>query len=155
MVEQWIRRTPDAKSQRCGVAGPERMPASDGLSGRAHASRCRLTLPRLTWLPPLVFVLLLGVLFPSPKPSYADKKTKPENTHIVDINHASVEELTTLPGIGKVTARKIVEFREKNGPFRRLEDLLIIRGISEKRLQQILPRISLGPDPKEPEKKTK
>lgn len=155
MVEQWIRRTPDVKSQRWGFAGPECMPTSDGLTGPAHASPCRLTLPRLTWLPPLVFVLLLGALFSSPKASFADKKTKPENTHIVDINHASVEELTTLPGIGKVTARRIVEFREKNGPFRRLEDLLIIRGISEKRLQQILPRISLGPDPKEPEKKTK
>ncbi|MBZ5536993.1 MAG: helix-hairpin-helix domain-containing protein [Acidobacteriia bacterium] len=103
-------------------------------------------------LPFMFLVLVMGALLSNPNPPYAEKKAGSESTHIVDINHASVEELATLPGIGKVTAQRIVAFREQNGPFRRLEELLIIRGISEKRLKQILPRISLGSDPEKPEK---
>jgi competence ComEA-like helix-hairpin-helix protein len=82
-------------------------------------------------------------------------QSKAGNTSIVDINHAGIEELTTLPGIGKTTAQKIIEFREKNGPFRRVEELLIIRGISEKRLKQIRPRLSLGNEQKPMDSKTK
>jgi competence protein ComEA len=128
------------------------MLTSDDLSGPTHVKLSRLAHGNLIWLPSMLLLFVTGVLVSSPKPFSAVKKTGPESAHIVDINHASVDELATLPGIGKVTARRIVAFREKNGPFRRLEELLIIRGISEKRLQQILPRISLGPDPEKPEK---
>lgn len=55
----------------------------------------------------------------------------------ININHASVEELTKIPGIGPVTAQKIVEFREKNGPIRRPEDLLKIDGIGKKKLEKM------------------
>lgn len=62
----------------------------------------------------------------------------------IDLNRATVSELTTLPGIGKITAQRIVEFREKNGPFQRIEELLIIRGISEKKLKAIQERLTIG-----------
>src|SRR5262249_15555094 len=48
----------------------------------------------------------------------------------VNINQASSEELQTLPGIGPAIAQRIVEYRRKNPPFRKVEELLIIRGIS-------------------------
>ncbi len=61
----------------------------------------------------------------------------------INVNRATIAELTTLPGIGEATAQRIVEYRKKNPPFRRIEELLIIRGISRNRLEQIRHRIRL------------
>jgi competence ComEA-like helix-hairpin-helix protein len=61
----------------------------------------------------------------------------------LNINRATVTELKTLPGVGEATAQRIVEYRTKNPPFRRIEELLIIRGISRNRLEQIRNRIRL------------
>jgi len=63
----------------------------------------------------------------------------------VDINRAGLEELESLPGIGPVLARRILEFRETNGPFRRSRDLLLVRGIGEKRMARLEPYITLTP----------
>ncbi len=56
---------------------------------------------------------------------------------LVNLNTATIEELDELPGIGPVIARRIVEFREKRGGFRRVEELLAIQGISERRWQEL------------------
>jgi competence ComEA-like helix-hairpin-helix protein len=61
----------------------------------------------------------------------------------ININRATVAELKTLPGVGEATAKRIVAYRSKNPPFRRIEELLIIRGISRNRLEQIRTRIRL------------
>ncbi|MBK8466583.1 MAG: helix-hairpin-helix domain-containing protein [Chloracidobacterium sp.] len=55
----------------------------------------------------------------------------------LNINTATAKELEALPYIGRKTAEKIIEFREDNGPFRRVEHLMQIRGISEKRFLEI------------------
>jgi comEA protein len=55
----------------------------------------------------------------------------------LNINTASVEELESLPGIGAVTAQRIVEFRENHGSFARPEDLMIIEGIGEKKYRAL------------------
>ena len=55
----------------------------------------------------------------------------------IDLNHATAEELTALPGIGKVTAGAIVEYRETNGPFTSAEELLLVPGIREATLDAI------------------
>jgi competence protein ComEA len=57
----------------------------------------------------------------------------------IDLNKASVEELDRLPEIGPKLAKAIVEFREKSGPFRRVEELLAVPGISKRRLEKIRP----------------
>ena len=67
----------------------------------------------------------------------------------IDINTASVEQLQQLPGIGPATAKLIFNFRRKSGPFRRPEDLLAIRGISENRFKTIAPYIVVS-QPKAP-----
>jgi len=51
----------------------------------------------------------------------------------LNLNTATAGELQTLPGIGPSLARKIIEFREKKGGFKRIEELLAVPGISEKR----------------------
>ncbi len=59
----------------------------------------------------------------------------------VNVNTATVVELQTVPGVGPSTARDIVRYREKNGPFRRVEELLIIRGMSKKKLARMRPYV--------------
>lgn len=61
----------------------------------------------------------------------------------VAVNTADAEELDTLPGVGEVIARRIMEEREKNGPFYYPEDLMNVKGIGEKTLEKLLPHIRL------------
>jgi len=98
----------------------------------------------------LRFFLVAILLLP---PSAAGQETatrEPTNKQaesselVVDINRASVEEFTKLPGIGPALARRIVAFREKHGPFRRVEDLLAIRGIGHKKWKAIHGYLRVG-----------
>ena|SRR5438552_9315066 len=61
----------------------------------------------------------------------------------ININQATLAELKTLPAVGPVIAGRIVDYRKNNPPFRKVEDLLIIKGISQDRLDRIRNRISL------------
>lgn len=63
----------------------------------------------------------------------------------LDLNTATVDELQQLPGIGPGTAKAIVQFRLKSGPFQRVEDLLAIHGISKARLEKLRPYIKVVP----------
>ncbi len=65
------------------------------------------------------------------------------NPEIININTANEEQLVTLPGIGPAYAKRIVEWREENGLFTEKEQLIEIRGIGERRLEQLLPFIEL------------
>ena len=65
----------------------------------------------------------------------------------VDINTAGVEELDQLPGIGTVLAGRIIAYREANGPFETVEDLLEVSGIGEAKLAELEGWITVGQDP--------
>ncbi len=56
---------------------------------------------------------------------------------LTNINTAPPQELEKLPGIGKGLAERIVDHREKYGPFRRIEHLIIVRGISDRRFRAL------------------
>jgi competence ComEA-like helix-hairpin-helix protein len=60
----------------------------------------------------------------------------------ININMATSAEFESLPGIGPGLAARIIEHRARYGPFRRVEHLLIVRGISERRFAQMRPFIS-------------
>lgn len=63
----------------------------------------------------------------------------------VNINTASVEELQTLPGIGPKLAARIIEHRRKHGPFKRPQDVIIVRGMSAKKFRPIAHLIISNP----------
>ena len=62
----------------------------------------------------------------------------------IDLNLASLKELEELPGVGRVTAQKIIDLRQKSGRFKRVEDLLAVRGISAKKLDAMRPYIKIS-----------
>jgi competence ComEA-like helix-hairpin-helix protein len=80
------------------------------------------------------------------------QKTPPARP--VDLNTATAEQLQQLPGVGPATAKAIIQFREKSGPFRRVEDLLAIRRITKKRLEEIRPYVTVGSVPPAKKKPT-
>jgi competence ComEA-like helix-hairpin-helix protein len=61
----------------------------------------------------------------------------PVSSRLININRATREELARLPGVGEGIAARIVEHRERHGAFRRAEHLLMVRGISERRFEQL------------------
>jgi competence ComEA-like helix-hairpin-helix protein len=63
----------------------------------------------------------------------------------VNLNRASAEELIKLPGIGEVMSRRIIDYREHHGPFRRPAEIIIIEGFSEKKYRAIANRICVDP----------
>jgi competence ComEA-like helix-hairpin-helix protein len=65
----------------------------------------------------------------------------PASSNAININTASVDDLEKLPHIGRKTADAIVQFRAENGAFRRIENLMQVRGISEKRFLDIRPLV--------------
>jgi competence protein ComEA len=62
----------------------------------------------------------------------------------ININRASRLQLEKLPGIGPVKARSIVEYRELNGDFNDLPDLILVKGIGEKTFERIKPMITIS-----------
>lgn len=61
----------------------------------------------------------------------------------LDVNQATQEGLERLPGVGTVLAERIIAYREANGPFHHLEELMQVRGIGQKRFGQILPLLTI------------
>lgn len=91
-----------------------------------HISRasCRRIPRRL-----LLVLSSLLILFFAAQVRAETKHAPPK--HSVDLNSATVEQLQQVPGIGPGAAKAIVNFRQKSGPFQKVEDLLAIRGISK------------------------
>jgi competence ComEA-like helix-hairpin-helix protein len=67
----------------------------------------------------------------------------PNAAQRININTATRAELESLPGIGAGLATRVIEHRERYGPFRRVEHLIIVRGISERRFTELRPFISI------------
>jgi competence protein ComEA len=78
------------------------------------------------------------------KPASRTTTAKPAAGKVVNINTASVAELNGLPGIGAKTAALIVEYRQKNGPFKKIEELMNVRGVGEKNFLKLKDQVSVG-----------
>ena len=71
----------------------------------------------------------------------------------IDLNRATLAQLEELPGIGPAKARAILEFREKSGPFERVDDLLALPGIGPKRFEKLRPYVTVSPPAREKKQK--
>ena len=100
----------------------------------------------------LQIFLALSLAF-LPLAAYADKNPP---SRPIDLNLANVKELQELPGVGPVTAQRIIDMRQKSGRFHRVEDLLAMRGISQKKLDAMRPylKVSAPPPPATPGQKS-
>ena len=73
------------------------------------------------------------------------RSAAPASTAIVNLNTATATDLEGLPGIGAKTAARIVEYRQKNGPFKKVEELMNVRGVGEKNFLKLKPQITIAP----------
>ncbi|MGA4719336.1 helix-hairpin-helix domain-containing protein [Fictibacillus nanhaiensis] len=75
-------------------------------------------------------------------PANASRNPADEKTTAININSADETVLQTLNGVGPAKAQSIISYREENGPFTSLEQLLEVRGIGEKTIEQWKDQIS-------------
>ncbi len=86
-----------------------------------------------------VLAICLGLAFGSV--SVLAQKSGAAPTEKINLNSASSEQLQSLPGIGPATAKSILEYRAKVGKFNKIEDLINVKGIGEKKFQKIKDRL--------------
>jgi len=96
---------------------------------------------RRRWLAACLLPLVVFLLYFAPA---AAQKGAGEQAKL-DLNIATAEELDRLPEVGPKLAAAIVQFREKAGRFRRVEELLAVPGITRRRLEKIRPHVMVHP----------
>jgi competence protein ComEA len=87
----------------------------------------------------LAAVLSSGLAIAGGKPAPAGK---------VNLNTATAEQLTTLPGVGPKLAARIVEHRQQHGGFKSIQDLMNVKGIGEKNFQKLQTYLAISETPK-------
>jgi competence protein ComEA len=88
---------------------------------------------------------------PSPAPAAeaktgkkADARADVKGDGVINLNTATQADLESLPGVGKSMAQRIVEYREKSGGFKKVEDLMNVKGIGEKSFLKLKTRLTVG-----------
>ena len=93
----------------------------------------------------LVFVLVCASAAPAAAaPAAGVQKPAASEARPVDLNTADSAALETVPGIGKSLSQRILTFREKNGPFQSVDDLLKVQGVGEKSIQKLRPYLTVS-----------
>ena len=92
-----------------------------------------------------VLTTLLVVLLAQPAAIAQQAPKQTEAPAIVNINTAPQAELEKLPGIGPAMAARIVEYRQKNGGFKKIEELMNVQGIGEKAFLKLKPLVTITP----------
>jgi competence protein ComEA len=79
------------------------------------------------------------------KPAAASK-ARATASEPVNLNAATATQLQTLPGVGASTAQRILDYRQKNGSFKKIEELMNVKGIGEKSFLKLKPLITVSSD---------
>jgi competence protein ComEA len=88
-----------------------------------------------------VLILCIGMTMSSI--SVLAQKSSPASTEKINLNSATLEQLQTLPGIGPAIAKSIIDHRTKVGKFSRIEEIINVKGIGEKKFQKIKDRLAV------------
>ena len=99
-------------------------------------------------------VFAIGVTVLTTLPAYAAGQQSPAqpaadaapSKAAINLNTATVDQLETLPGIGRKVAERILEYRTKAGSFKRIEELMNVKGIGEKSFLKLKPLIAVQPN---------
>jgi competence protein ComEA len=95
-----------------------------------------------------VLAILITLLFLLSSFSFAARKAKPvkttNNQVKININTANVNQLSTLPRIGVKIGNRIINFRKKHGKFKKIEEIMKVKGVGEKVFQKIKNRIKVS-----------
>jgi competence protein ComEA len=94
-----------------------------------------------------VIVVLSALLC---QPAIAAQQAPPEAgkaavQSTVNLNTATAAQLESLPGVGPTLATRIIEHRQKNGPFKKIEELMNVKGIGEKNFLKLKPLVTVTP----------
>ncbi len=95
----------------------------------------------------LVMSVVFGLVF-STFLSFQVQAASKAGEKKININTASLVELQKLPRIGEKVAQRIIDFRKKNGRFRKVEEIMKVKGIGEKMFNKIKGLITVGEAPK-------
>lgn len=99
----------------------------------------------------LSLMLIAALSFASASPLIAEgaqRSSKPvaaAATDVINLNTATSAQIATLPGIGPKTADLIVQYRTKNGAFKKIEEIMNVRGVGEKSFLKLRSRITVAP----------
>jgi len=88
-----------------------------------------------------VLALCLGLALSSV--SVMAQKSAAAPTEKININSATSEQLQAIPGIGPATAKAILEYRAKVGKFNKIDEIINVKGIGEKKFQKIKDRLTV------------
>lgn len=127
---------PDPSHLRCGIGlGRFNPTLRIGLISVAPSEQC--TAAKLVLI--VIFALVFVTLSCSTRVEYDAITAVASDPGALNINTATAGQLEKLPGIGSKTAEAIISYRNENGPFRRVEHVMLIRGMSERRFNELRP----------------
>ena len=105
-------------------------------------------LRRLCMAGAIVLVLLLAGTSSEARAhvrTQAQTTAQPAAAPLVNLNTATAADLAKLPGIGPAVAARILEYRQKNGGFKKIEELMNVKGIGEKTFLKLKPLVTITP----------
>lgn len=128
--------------------------AAGGWAGEANTAVVNLAQPLVdgmqVYVPSLAEVSAAAVPVvsdPSPLASSGDVVNVTNAAGLININTAGLEELDSLPGIGPSTAQKILDYRDENGRFNAIEEIMNVSGIGEAKFNGVKDLITVGDTP--------
>ena len=99
----------------------------------------------------ILMAAIFGIAVSAAAASAQNKATTPKAaatvtataTAPVNLNTATAEQLATIPGVGPKMAERIIDYRQKNGGFKKVEDLMNVSGVGEKSFLKMKPLITV------------